>query len=119
MLWVSSGSLKIAKQGASRKLLLGRTWQLVGDAHLHLLCSLAPFSAAIENINPLNIHSLSIVDRQPWVRMFFRVTERILFAFLVRSYVAIDAPGGKNFVSKPDSLGSKGAAYLAGSKRGS
>ena len=51
--------------------------------------------------------------------MFFRVTERILFAFLVRSYVAIDAPGGKNFVSKPDSLGSKGAAYLAGSKRGS
>ena len=119
MLWVSSGSLKSSKQGASWKLLLGRSWQLVGDAHLHLLRSLPPFSAPVENINPLNIHSLSVVDGQPWVRFFFRVAERKLFASLVRSYVAIDAPGGKNFVSKPRSPGYKGVAYLAGSKRGS
>ena len=119
MLWVPSGSLKSSKQGASRKLLLGRSWQLVGDAHLHLLRSLPPFSAPVENINPLNIHPLSVVDGQPWVRFFFRVTERILFSLLVRSYVAIDAPGGKNFVSKPKSPGYKGVAYLAGSKRGS
>ena len=102
MLWVSSDTLKSSKQGASGKLLLRRTWRLVGDAHLHLLGSLPPFSAPVENINPLNIHSLSIVDGQPWVRFFFRVTERKLFASLVRSYVAIDAPVGKNFVSKPN-----------------
>ena len=99
MLWVSSGSLKSSKQGASWKLLLGRSWQLVGDAHLHLLRSLAPFSPSVENINPLNIHSLSVVDSQPWVRFLFRVAERKLFAFLVRAYVAIDAPLGKNFDS--------------------
>ena len=104
MLWVSSGTLKSSKQGASWKLLLGRSWQLVGDAHLHLLRSLPPFSPSVENINPLNIYSFSVVDGQPWVRFFFRVTERILFSLLVRSYVAIDAPGGKNFVSNPDHL---------------